>query len=220
MKPPNIGDKEHCEKMEEHIEKYVRKIESVYHEIMSDLIHLDVFYIKPTQDRNFHTFVTAGMSYLPMTPMKGAEEDTYAELMICLPETWEISEEALKDESYYWPIRWLKMLARFPHDHKTWLGFAHTMPNGDPPEPLTKNTKLTGVILLPPIGLNKDFWSLRISDDKIINYYCIMPLYKEEMDLKLKEGYRSLLDKFSKNNVSIVLDLSRKNTCKKGLRFW
>src|SRR5574340_175752 len=51
--PPDI------EEIENHIEKYFGKIESVFHELVSDLVHIDVFYIKPTPDRNFITLIRA-----------------------------------------------------------------------------------------------------------------------------------------------------------------
>lgn len=218
---PNFGEEGHIEKMDEHIERYIGNIEMVYHEVVSDIIHLDINYIKPNNEQNYHTFITSGVSILPMTPMKGAENDTYIELMICLPNEWIVSEESFKLDEYYWPIRFLKMLGRFPHVYKTWLGFAHTIPNGNPTEPLTKGTKLCGAILLPPVGINSQFWSLQIDESKVINYYCVIPVFKEEMKHKLKYGSDSLIDKFDENDVSIVVDLQRKNTCKGSFKlFW
>lgn len=44
-----------------------------------------------------------------------------AELAICLPPDWNLNSG---DECDYWPIRWLKMLARLPIEEKSWLGWA------------------------------------------------------------------------------------------------
>lgn len=104
---------------EEHFAKYIGPIHSVFHEILSDLIHVDVHYIKPSEKHNYHTLFTTGMSYLPMSTPERLEEYQYAELVVCLPPDWPISDEALRDNKYYWPIRWLKMLARFPHEYET-----------------------------------------------------------------------------------------------------
>ena len=64
-----------------------------------------------------------------------AGAETRAELMIALPAEWKLADSQLEDERWYWPIRNLKALARLPHEYETWLGFGHTVPNGDPPEP-------------------------------------------------------------------------------------
>ena len=50
----------------------------------------------------------------------------------------------------------------------------------------------------------------------------IWPLYREEMDYKLKHGADDLLTRFQKANLKPpqveVLDLGRRNACRK--RFW
>lgn len=212
-KPPAYGDSILIDKLEEHIEKYIGEVDMVYHELLSDIIHLDVYYIKPSAERKCHTFITTGMSFLPMNTPEGAEEYRYAELMICLPEHWEVSDEAFKVEVNYWPIRLLKQMARFPHHYNTWLGFAHTVPNGNPPEPLFEGTLLNGIILLPPIMVKRDFISLKVDDNRTVNFYCIIPLYEEETNYKLKYGYSSLLDKFDEYGINEVIDINRKNTC-------
>ncbi|AKA68088.1 suppressor of fused domain protein [Clostridium scatologenes] len=215
-RPPSFGVENQMEKIEEHIHKYFGEPTSVYHELMSDLIHLDVYYIKPNEDRNFHTFVTSGMSFIPMNPMEGSEDEKYAELIVCLPAQWPVSEEAFKDMDNYWPIAWLKMLARFPHDYKTWLGFAHTMPNYDPPIPIA-NTNFHGIMLLPPILTPQSAAKLQINEDISINFYCIIPLYKDEMQYKLDNGYKDILDKFDEKGINEVINIKRDNVCEKYL---
>lgn len=217
-KPPVYGDLELIQKMEEHIEKYIGKIEWVFHELVSDTMHLDVYYIKPSEDRKHHIFITSGMSFLPMNTPEGLEDYKHAEVMICLPDNWLVSEEAFKNERNYWPIRLLKNIARFPHEYETWLGFAHTIPNGNPPKPIYDNIKFNGVMLLPPIMVNRDFLSLKADTERTINFYTIIPLFEEEMNYKLKYGYEGLLDKFDEFGINEIIDISRRNTCKKS--FW
>lgn len=217
-KPPIYGDLVLIKRLEEHIEKYIGKIETVFHELVSDTMHLDVYFIKADEQRRYHTFITSGMSFLPMNTPDGAEKNRFAELMICLPENWPVSEVAFKDEKNYWPVRLLKYIARFPHEYNTWLGFAHTVPNGNPPQPLADDTKLSGLILLPPIMANKEFISVKVDEERTINFYAIIPLYVEEMNYKLKYGYDGLLDKFDENGINELIDLNRKNMCKKS--FW
>src|SRR6185436_18632705 len=103
------------EEIERHLARFGVEPQNVLHEIISDLVHLDVHLCDPTPERNFYTLFTTGMSDLPMTTPEGLDELRYAELMLCLPAGWPIQEGAGVDprEEHYWPIRLLKALARF-----------------------------------------------------------------------------------------------------------
>lgn len=80
------------ELLEQHITATVAAPSIVFHEVMSDLVHVDVHWIKPDQNRQFHTFITTGMSDRPMTPPAQASECKYAELLIELPLDWPLTE--------------------------------------------------------------------------------------------------------------------------------
>src|SRR6185369_17322023 len=117
-----IGDGENIERIGEHIARYVGPVETVFHEIVSDLVHVDVHFVPADGEREYHTLVTSGMSDRPMTVPEGAEDFQFAELVLCRPDTWPLSQKDFNDENNYWPVRWLKQLARFPHEYDTWLG--------------------------------------------------------------------------------------------------
>jgi hypothetical protein len=68
------------EKVISHIEKYIGKIDSVLHETVTDVYHIDIYHIKPTEKRSYHTFITNGMSHKAMTIPKEAENFKYTEL--------------------------------------------------------------------------------------------------------------------------------------------
>ncbi|HEV2800716.1 MAG TPA: suppressor of fused domain protein [Pyrinomonadaceae bacterium] len=206
------------EQIEKHIERYLGPIEWVWHEIVSDLVHLDVQYIKPTPERNVHTLVSTGMSDLPMSPPAGAEGSEYAELLITLPAEWPVSEEDFKNEKDYWPVGLLKWLARFPHEYETWLWWGHTVPNGNPPEPYHPSTKFAGAILAPPVTVSQEFLSFKCRPDKEVSFFSVIPLYPEEMDLKLRKGSDALFDLFDKSGVNEIIDVHRKNVAKKWWR--
>lgn len=201
-----------------HIEKYVGKIDMVFHELISEQVHIDVHWVKPTKERPFHTLVTSGMSDKSMSTPKGVKNCDYAELCMCLPENWKISDESFEDENNYWPVRWLKILARFPHTYKTWLCYGHTIPNGDPALPFTSQTKLNTILLLPPVVFDNEFHTLRLKN-KSIDFYSLIPLYSEEVDLKLKKGVEALFDGFDQHGVTDILQLNRPNTAQKKKRF-
>ena len=208
------------EEIEAHLEKHVGPVEFVFHEILSDLIHLDILYFAPTSDRPYAVLATSGVSDLPMAVPEGAEEYARAELLIALPPTWPISEEAFKDESNYWPVRWLKHVGRLPHEYDTWIGWGHTIPNSDPPEPIA-NTDFVGALLTPPYHLDPDFFQLEAENGDVISFYELIPLYPEEMDLKLQKGTEELERRFEKEGIEFALDTERKNVARsKGWFSW
>lgn len=217
---PAFADPKFSDAIDNHIEQFLGTPESVFHEIVSDLVHIDIHIINPTQERNYYTLVTSGMSSLAMITPEAAAEFNRAELLIHLPSTWKIPQfgettpSDYQDEDWYWPIRSLKYLARFPHSYNTWLGSNHTIPNGDPPSPFASNTQLSGIMLVWPIALPEQFRQLKVGNE-IVNFYMLLPLYSEEMNFKLKKGSQALLDKIDRANIGTVLDINRKNTCKK-----
>ena len=222
------GDEAAIEAISDHIERHLGPVSGVFHEIISDKVHLDVHFVEPSANFPFKVLVTSGMSDLPMTTPENAEAMRYAELCILLPSTWELPnlgpgaehDEATEDQ--YWPIWWLKYLARFPHEYRTWLGAGHTIPNGEDAEPFAADTKLGCMLLMPSLSLPEEFWKLRINEEKIIHFYSLYAIYKEEMDLKMRKGVEALIDKFEKHGITDVVDLNRPNVAaKKGfLGLW
>ncbi|MQX53473.1 suppressor of fused domain protein [Alcanivorax sediminis] len=209
-------DGEECiEEISDHIERHIGDVSSVFHELISDTVHIDVHHVKPTRERPFHTLVTSGMSDRQMNVPEGVNATRYMELMVTLPEGWRIDDESFRDEIWYWPVRQLKFLARFPHKFETWLGWGHTIPNGDPAEPFSENTDLSGVIILPSVNVTEEFRSLEINKEKVIEFYSVVPLYDEEMNLKLRKGTDSLLDRFDKYAISDLIEIDRRNIAKK-----
>jgi hypothetical protein len=215
-KPYEPPQGEECiEQISDHIEKHLGKIESVFHEIISDTVHIDVHFVKPTDEFPFVRLVTSGMSDLPMVIPPGADVSRYAELMITLPGDWQLDQKSFEDEAWYWPVRLLKSLARLPHKYDTWLGFGHTVPNGDPAVPYASNTKLCGALVVPSITVPDEFHELRIHEHKTITFFAVVPIYAEEMALKLRDGAERLLDKFLRMDITDIVDLSRRNVAKK-----
>ncbi|WP_447782900.1 suppressor of fused domain protein [Stenotrophomonas riyadhensis] len=208
---------EHIEAIGAHIERHLGPVSGVFHEIISDLVHIDVHVVPATEQFPYLRLVTSGMSDLPMTVPDEVDTDVprYMELMVTLPADWPISQDAFEDERNYWPVRLLKGLARLPHEYDTWLGFGHTIPNGHPSEPYAPGVGFDGAIVLPPVTPPEDFAELALEDGKVISFMTIIPLYPEEMDLKLKKGAEALLDRFDAKNIQDVIEPGRVNVARK-----
>ena len=214
---PAIGDSSLIEAVERHITEHLPGESSVLHEILSDLVHVDVHVVKPTNDRPYYTLVTSGMSERPMTQPPGVEGCQFAELMICLPPDWPGFDSDLlttdeahpwRDPSAYWPIGWLKQLARFPHEYDTWIWYGHTIPHGDPAEPYAPDTGLSSILLLPPVTLPESFHVLDVGDREV-HFFALVPLHADELQLKLDQGTDALFPHFEAAGVDEVLNPHR-----------
>ncbi len=207
------------EAVEEHVEEFIGPVETVFHELLSDLIHLDVLFIPADEDRPYHALVTSGVSDLPMTVPAGMDDFSRVELMMALPPDWPLDENEMKKEENYWPIRWLKQIGRLPHDYNTWIGYGHTIPNGDPAEKI-ENTNFVGFMLTPAYWLPPEFLQKESSNGDIISFFNLLPLYQDEMDFKLKKGAEELELRFEKRNLSMMVDVDRPSAVKKKIFPW
>ena len=195
---PEMYSEDEIDIIEKHIEHYYGNFEFVFHEKVSPDIHVDICLIPPSEECNWYTLVTMGMgAHLMNVPNQLKEEQLErAELVICLPEYWKLDKEHLKDEKWYWPIRLLKELARFPGENNTWLGWGHTVSYDGP---LSYTTELCASILInPPCG-NIGGNTCTLPDGEEVNFYQIIPLYGDELEFKLKNGTQKLLDKMNDN---------------------
>jgi hypothetical protein len=215
-----MGDEQTIERISRHIEEHLGPVANVFHELVSDLVHIDVHVVEPTDERPFYTLITTGMSDRPMTAPPQCHNFRFAELMISLPADWPMTQEAFQQDDVYWPVRGLKFLARFPHEYETWLGWGHTIPNGDPPEPLADNTALCCLLLLSPAHVPEGFSSLRVDHEKTVNFYSLVPIYREEMEFKLEKGTDALVERFIEHQVTELLDVNRPNVCRRKKGWW
>ena len=214
-------------------ERHLGEPAGVFHELVSHLVHLDVHYWPPTPERDCWVYATTGMSDRPMPLPPGAtpgEVSPYAELMVCLPADWPWKGKNFQvvppapdapadpdggDPEGYWPIGWMKFLARFPHEHDAFLGWGHTIPNGDPAEPFDAATGFCGSILMPSLHVPQDLWSVT-AEGKDVNVLAVWPLYAEEMSFKLRKGADALIGRFERAGVTDRYDVGRENVCKGG----
>jgi len=204
-----VGDELLIEEVSAHLERSYTVEPVVFHELVSDLVHLDVHALPPTPTRPWTTLVTTGMAQRPMAAPPGAEDYRYAELLLALPPEWPLDAEAFADETAYWPVRLLKDLARLPHEYDTWLHLGHTVPNGDPPEPYAGDTTFCGALVAPPASMPEGAEELLLTDGRRIDLLAVIPLWPDEMALKLKKGMERLLLLFDEHGVSEVLEPRR-----------
>ena len=211
---PEVYTEEEMSAIEQHIKNTFGEFENVFHELVSPDIHVDICVVPPSDERDYYTLVTMGMGAHRMNvPEELAEYKLErAELAIALPPDWKLDEESLKDERWYWPIGLLKVLARLPISNDTWLGFGHTM---DKQSPFAEDTELCAALLVGPQDV---VWNggevCTLPSGEEVNFYQVIPLYRNEMEYKMEHDADALLKKMA--GISFVVNPTRQNAITRG----
>ena len=207
---PEMYEQEDWEAVEAHLEQYFGPCDNVFHEIMSPDIHVDIYIMKPTPQRNYYVLSTFGMGAHRMNvPAELAEHKLErAEIIVTLPPDWQLGQEG---EEWYWPIRWLKILARLPINEDGWLGWGHTVANPDD-APFAENTRLCGLMLTEPQGFDEEAVCCELPGGDEVNFYQMIPLTFEEMQFKLAHDAQTLLERFTPEQLAVV-DIHRESVC-------
>ena len=210
---PEVYTEDEMKVIENHIQQYFGKFENVFHELASPDIHVDICVVPPSEERDYYTLVTMGMGAHRMNvPEELAEYKLErAELAIALPKDWKIKKENFEDEKWFWVVRLLKDLARLPIASDTWLGFGHTM---DHEENFAENTKLCAAMLTAPQGTDDGSEVCILPSGEEVNFYQVIPLYRDELEYKLARGADALLDKME--GISFVVKPDRQDAITRG----
>ena len=210
---PEVYSEDEMSAIEQHIKNTFGEFENVFHELVSPDIHVDLCVVPPSEERDYYTLVTMGMGAHRMNvPEELAEYKLErAELAIALPPDWKLDEQSLKEERWYWPIGLLKVLARLPISGDTWLGFGHTM---DKQSPFAENTTLCGAILTGPQDVEEGGEVCTLPGGEEVNFYQVIPLYRNELNYKLEHDADALLEKMA--GISFVVNPTRQNAITRG----
>jgi len=203
---PEVYTKEEMDLVEAHIAAHFGKYDNVYHELVSPDIHVDICVIEPTPERNYYTLVTIGMGAHRMNVPEELRDNKLnrAEVLFTLPPDWDINNE---DEKWYWPLRWLKILARLPVEQDTWLAYGHTVPSGGP---LAENNEFCCVMMTMPYHFGQESAACQMPDGDEINFYQVIPLYESEMNFKIANSAEKLENLFP-DDFDMVVDVNRAN---------
>ena len=203
----------HPEVVADHLDQFYESEEiTVYHEMVSPDIHLDVYFIN-SEKHAFNILLTSGMSLLEMSVPQAVEEPElykFAELMILLPKSIEFAKTFPSDSENDWILEMIKQTARFPHHYDTWLSIGHTLQATADLETYSKETDYVGLVVLPSVTFDQEFTKIKVCDH-VINIYSLFPLYKNELEYKIANNYNALLDRLIKKNVQEILNNNREN---------
>lgn len=213
MSPMYLYTEEDLDQYEKYIAENFGEYKEVFHEIVSPDIHLDVIIVPPTEENPYYKLITMGMGAYQMNVPDNLKqyELEHAELILYLPPDWDIKSSKEQD---YWPIRYLKVLARLPLQCDTWLGFGHTVSSDENNTPYADNTGFCSMMLLSGVNNQYQRLDLRLKDKGKINFYQLFPLYREELEYKFDHDAETLLDLFDDDDIMPVININRKNYCK------
>ena len=169
---------------------------------------IKLLHLAPTASRPYHLVITHGMSHMPMQVpdiSEGRPTDRI-ELMISLPAFWRLDLEALENDCWNWPIDLLYSCAKYPFAMDTYLASGHTINLGDHTYPSDYNSVLVCLSNETPA----DFDSLRYRGQEV-DFYALLPLFPEELKLKLSAGQTELFRELDNNNIGTVIRTNRKN---------
>jgi hypothetical protein len=199
-----------------HIEKHLGPARESFRD---DESSIEILHIPPQDTRPVRTLITCGMSDRQMGVSAGKNGPRYIELMVTLPRSWPFDTKAQGDPRWNWPLQQLRGIAALPTQADRWLGWGETIANGEPPTSLGPNTKQCGAVIVPSLLVPQDFYELKIAAHSIA-FFAVLPLYKEELELKDAKGVNHLFETLLDAGVKDFIDTKRRNVAKKRFGFF
>ena len=197
------GDRVLMKAVNDHADAHFGAVPQVFHEIVSPSAHIDLYPYPATAQRPFHVVVTTGMAEQPMQLPPGIEADAHVELVVLLPNTWPLDHASWKRESGYWPMQWLKRVARFHYESGHWLGAGHLLGNGVPAMAIAENARHDSVVLAPPAALPESFHRVTLPDGRAVRFLCLYFLAPEEREALEREGWEAFSGRIDAQRLSV-----------------
>jgi hypothetical protein len=175
--PPSLSKARECV-----YRAFFGECDLVYRERLRLVPHIDVYRFPPTTRRPFFTFVTGGMSDLPMSlPEWIAPIHRRAELVFY----------AAEDNSEY-PALLLRQ-AQFPHENASWILPCDTKTNGSPPRPVFRHGTLDCLFFPPsPVEPESRLGKKLSGEGDAIKLLLCVPISTAECSLTRERGVFAL----------------------------
>lgn len=209
--PKYVYSKEEVKQLENFVKNKYGEYTSVYHELYSPDIHLDILVVPPSKKDNYYKLITKGMGAYKMNVPSIINNKGYdrAELVMYLPPEWDF-----KNKDNNWIISQLKVIARTPIYENNWIGYGHTFSQSiDASITYSSNTKLSDIILFKSYDNSNCENKLYMDTKGQINFYQVFPIYREELEYAKLHGAESLEKLILGDYKKPIIDVSRKNFC-------
>lgn len=212
QREPELYTEDETAAITAHIEKYYGKIKTISHDNNPGGVSADICIIPPSIERDYYTLVTCGAGAHVMDvpeDLKGYDIER-AELLICLPKDWKISDDG---NIWQWPAHLLRLIAKIAAEPDTWIGWGHTIGGG---RSFAGNTELCAAFLAAPQNVKKEAFRAALPNGEKVCFYLVVPIYQEELDYKTAHSADDLSARLADAGASFVVDPQRPNTCEGG----
>jgi len=172
-------------------------------EIQGDPI-VTLYLIPANEKCDVQTLFTVGLSDHRLPQNK--QDFACTELRCMLAPDWPLTDAALQDPNWNWPVEWLKRLVAELRLLDRWPKEPAVFMNGNPPTALAPNTMLSGWLCLKALGE-----SMLAPDYRWIDIHSLFPIYAEELALIREAGHEELLSRFRGCKVPLHVDPRRPN---------
>jgi uncharacterized protein YegJ (DUF2314 family) len=199
----STGDSDLMQAANDHTDAHLGKLPSVFHELVSPSAHIDLYPYPATAARPFHVVTPTGMAEQPMQVPPGVDAPALVELVVLLPPTWPLDIASWKKDIGFWPMQWLKRVARFHYESGHWLGEGHVLANGDPAAPIDEAHPYDSVLLAAPRALPEAFRQFTLKDGRAVRYLCLYFLTPAEREAIARDGWEAFASRITPERLSV-----------------
>lgn len=175
-----------------------------------DIIRFDVEYL----GKKYFTICTSGLWNYTMPVSEKYKGKEHIEICFCVEADWDF-----EDSEHQWPIDKLILLGNYLLERQTWFGAGHTIPNGNPPQPLSKTVTQDYFFFDEATFLHQLFNSFYV-EEKLVHFLFVIPITKDELAYKQKKNTFGFKKKLASKNVHEVIEEFRPSSVVKKWMFW
>lgn len=172
----------------------------------------DLVCIPPTAERPYYVISTLGLgAWEQAIPPEVSVDVKYCELMLALPEDWPITSSSPEHNA---PLSFLGAIAHRPLFYPNeWVAYGVSIDFGNL---LASSSPFNGVVFATPQGLDSEEATIKaarltLPTGKNVNFYQMIPLYRDELQYKESWGFHALMDTLL-SKVSFLYDPNRPNS--------
>jgi hypothetical protein len=187
----STGDHELMEAVSAFIDRTFNAEPLVNHEIISPLVHVDIWCVPPASDRPWVTMLTSGMAERAMPPHPKFDGYPRIELVIAVPPDWPISAEPGALANRTWPLHLLREIARYPHVMGKPLGLGHTL---EAPALANNDLGYSAVMLGAPSVFGDGNVRFKVRGQEVV-FLSVIPLFPSELAFARHAGPAALWER-------------------------
>ena len=168
-------------------------------------------YFEIPEIRDCRILMTKGLSNFKMQVHPKHEGEEFVELYMFLPSYW--SENEWKESKNEWIFSCLSKAKNHVINSNVWYGHGHTFSTKIDGALIFNGIEQNDYIISNPIVL-KDFLKPVHSNNRVIRFLAIIPIYKKEREYKEARGTFKLFEKFRQFGVTEKMDGYRESVMK------